>query len=94
MFDKANSVVYRSGTAHGLDGWDVMHVVYQHEANGARQIVGSFVIARHPDGTILRNLDLNKWEKITNEEDLKGYQKCFDDRDKAAAEKASAAHAA
>ncbi len=93
MFDRANSVVYRSGTAYGLDGWDVMQVVYQHEENGAKQILGSFAIARHPDGTILRNIDLNKWEKITDEEDLKGYQKCFDDRDKAAAEKESAAHA-
>src|SRR5882762_7370260 len=91
MFDKANSIVYRSGTANGLDGWDVMQVVYLHEESGAEQIVGSVVIARHPDGTILRNIDLNKWEKITDEEDLKKRQKCFDDRDKAAAERASAA---
>jgi hypothetical protein len=94
MLDTANSVVYLSGTAYGLDGWDVMHVVYQHEANGAKQIVGSVVIARHPDGTILRNIDLNKWENITDEEGLEGYHKCFDDRDKAAAEKARVAHAA
>jgi hypothetical protein len=65
----------------------------KYEANGAKQIVGPFAIARHPDGTILRNIDLNKWEKITDEEGLKGYQKCFDDRDKAAEEKASAAYA-
>lgn len=91
MSTKANSVVYRSGTAYGLDGWDVMQVVYLHEENGAEQIVGSFAIARHPDGTILRNIDLNKWEKITDDEDLRGYQKCFDDRNKAAAEKTSAA---
>jgi hypothetical protein len=94
MFEKANSVVYRSGTADGLDGWDVMQVVYLHEEKGAKQVVGSFVIARHPDGIILRKIDINKWEKITNEEDLLGYRKCFDDRDKAAAEKlGAAAHA-
>ena len=92
MFDKANSVVYRSGTAHGLDGYDVMQVVYLNEENGTRQIVGSVVIARHPDGTILRNIDLNKWEKLTDEKDVKRCQKCFDDRDKAAVEKASAVH--
>jgi hypothetical protein len=91
MFEKADSVVYRSGTADGLDLWDVMQVVYLHEENGAKQIVGSFVIARLPDGTILRKIDINKWEKITDEEHLQGYQKRFDDRDKAAAEKAGAA---
>jgi hypothetical protein len=85
MFEIVNSVEYRSGTADGLDGWDVIHVVYLHEENGAKQIVGSFVIARHPDGTILRKFDFNKWEKIVDEEHLRGYQKCFDDRDKAAA---------
>ena len=69
-----------------------MQVVYLHEENGAERIVGSFVIARHPDGTILRNIDLDKWEKITDDEDLKKCQKCFDDRDKAAAEKASTVH--
>jgi hypothetical protein len=42
---------------------------------------------------ILRKIDINKWEKITDEEGLKGYQKCFDDRDQAAAEKSGAAHA-
>jgi hypothetical protein len=46
----------------------------------------------HPDGTILRrfadgNIILkNKWEEVTDEEDLRRYQKCFDDRDRAAAE--------
>jgi hypothetical protein len=89
----ANSVVYRSCTAHGLDGWDALHVVYLHEENGAKQIVGSVLLARHPDGTILRNIDLNRWEKITDEEDLKSYQECFADRDKAAAEKVSPVHA-
>jgi hypothetical protein len=85
MFEEVNSVVYRSGTADGLEGWDVLDVVYLHEENGSKQLVGSHVIARHPDGTILRKIDFNKWEKITDDEHLRGYQKCFDDRDKAAA---------
>ena len=69
-----------------------MQVVYLYEENGARQIVGSVVIACHPDGTILRKIDYNKWEKITDEDELKGCRKCFDDRDRAAAEEASAVH--
>jgi len=85
--EKADSVVYRSDTANGLVGWDVMEVVYLQ----AKQVVGSFVIARHPDGTILRRFAdgtiilKNKWEEVTDEEDLRRYQKCFDDRDRAAA---------
>jgi hypothetical protein len=65
-----------------------MEVVYLR----AKQVVGSFVIARHPDGTIIRRFAdetiilKNKWEEVTDEEDLRRYQKCFDDRDRAAAE--------
>ena len=86
--EKADSVVYRSDTANGLVGWDVMEVVYLR----AKQVVGSFFIARHRDGTILRRFAdgtiilKNKWEEVTDQEDLRRYQKCFDDRDRAAAE--------
>jgi hypothetical protein len=85
VLEKANSIEYRTCTADGLDGWDVLNVVYLHEENGAKQLVGSLFIARHPDGTILRKIDFNKGEKIKDDEHLRGYQKCFDDRDKAAA---------
>lgn len=86
MSEKADSVVYRSDAAHGLVGWDVMQVVHLR----GEQIVSSFVIARHPDGTILRRITdgavilKNKWEEVTAEEDLRHYQKCFDDRDRRA----------
>ena len=49
----------------------------------AKQVVGSFVIARHPDGTIRRRFAdgtiilKNKWEEVTDEEDLWRYHKCF-----------------
>jgi hypothetical protein len=32
----------------------------------------------------------NKWEEVTDKKDLQHYQKCFADRDRATAEKASA----
>src|SRR5437879_3542435 len=83
MSEKADSVVYRSDVAHGLVGWDVMEVVHLR----GEQILSSFVIARHPDGTILRRTTdgtiilTNKWEEVTDEEDLQHYQKYFADRD-------------
>jgi hypothetical protein len=87
MFEEANLVEYRTCTLDGLDGWDGLQVCYLHGKNGAKQLVGSILIARHPaDGTILRNIDFHKWEKITDDEHLRGYQKCFDDSDKAASE--------
>lgn len=93
MFEKANSIEYRTCVVDGLAGWDVLNVVYLQEENGTKQLLGSHVIARHPDGRIIRKIDFNKWETITDEEDLRRCQKCFDGRDKAAAEKpAVAAH--
>ena len=61
-----------------------MQVVYLR----GEQVVESFVIARYPDGTILRRfadgsiIRTNKWEEVTDDEDLRRYRKCFDDRDR------------
>jgi len=83
MSEKADSVVYHSDVAHGLVGWDVMQVVHLR----GEQIINSFVIARHPDGTILRRIVggaiivTNKWEEVTAEKDLRYYRMCFEDRD-------------
>lgn len=91
MSEKADSVVYRSAVEHGLVGWDVVRVVHLH----GQQVLSSFVIARHPDGTILRRTTdgtivlTNRWEEVTDKKDLRRYRECFADRDRANAEKAS-----
>ena len=83
MSEKTDSVIYKSVVAHGLVGWDVMEVVHLR----GEQIIKSFVIARHPDGTILRRVVggaiilTDKWEDVTAEKDLRYYRTCFDDRD-------------
>ena len=88
------TVTYRSGT-HATQGWDVMQVVYQQEENGVNRIVNSFVIARDAVGTIVRKTDivLERWEIVSDEDMLRGFQKCFDDRDKLAIEQAANAAA-
>jgi hypothetical protein len=100
MMDKADpnstTVTYLSGTSEALGpGWDVMQVVYKCEDHGVMRIANHFVIARHPDGTVLRKTDiiLDRWERITDADDFRGFQNCFDDRDKLAAEKAASATA-
>jgi hypothetical protein len=83
------TVIYKSGT-HPTQGWDVMQVIYQQEENGAKRIVGSFVIARDAVGTIVRKTDivLDRWEIINDADDLCCFQKCFDDRDRLTIERA------
>jgi hypothetical protein len=84
------TVIYKSGT-HPTQGWDVMQVIYQQEENGAKRIISSFVIARDAAGTIVRKTDLvvlDRWEIINDADDLRGFQKCFDDRDRLATETA------
>jgi hypothetical protein len=79
-------VTYKSGTHHIEPSWDVMQVIYQStDASSKRRIESSFVIARAPDGTIRRRTDivLERWEIITDADDLRFFQCVFDDRDKA-----------
>jgi hypothetical protein len=81
-------VIFRSGTSDGLGaGWDVMQVLYRREDGGQMRLANSFVIARHFDGAILRGFDYNKWERITDADDLQGYHDLFDKRDRSAAER-------
>jgi hypothetical protein len=82
------TVIYKSGT-HPKQGWDVMQVIYQREELGVRQTVNSFVIARDVAGNIVRKTDivLDRWEIISDPDDLRDFQKCFDDRDRLAIEK-------
>jgi hypothetical protein len=79
-------VTYKSGTHHIEPSWDVMQVIYQStDANNKKRIETSFVVARALDGTIRRRTDivLERWEIITDPEELRFYQSVFDDRDKA-----------
>jgi hypothetical protein len=88
-------VIYGSGTHPTEKTWDVMQVVFQHKnaTTGAKRTGDSFTIARKPDGTILRRVDifLDHWEIITNEEDLQFFQSHFDTRDRLAIEQAAEA---
>ena len=83
-------VTYRSGTSEGLGaGWDVMQVVYRREDSGHMRIANSFVIARDAVGKIIRKIDSfpEQWEVVNDEEMLHGFQHCFDERDRLAAER-------
>jgi hypothetical protein len=84
-------VTYQSGTNEALGAsWDVMRVVYRTEDHGQLRIANTFVIARDFSGKIIRKTDivLDRWEVVTDEEMLRGFQNCFDERDSLAAERA------
>ena len=72
------------GTALG-PGWDAMQV----RATAEDGDKNHFLIARDSTGKILRKVDSFQevWEAITDAEDLKFYQRCFDDRNRLAAER-------
>jgi hypothetical protein len=82
------TVTYYSGTDPALGaGWVVMRVVCRRE-DGEQN---SFVIARDAGGNIIRKTDimLERWEVVSDENDLREYQHCFDERDRLTAEKAA-----
>ena len=78
------------GASEGLPGWDVMQVVYHQEDGGHMRIANSFVIARDASGNLIRKTDilLDRWEVVSDEEMLRGFQKCFDNRDRMMADRA------
>lgn len=83
-------VIYRSGTNQALGaGWDAMQVVYRREDSGHMRIANSFVIARDGSGKIIRKTDiiLDRWEVVNDDEMLRGFHHCFDERDRLAAER-------
>jgi hypothetical protein len=86
---KTIAVTYKFGT-HPTQGWDVMQVIY---SQGGR-IVNSFVIGRDAAGTIVLKTDilLDRWEIINDADDLRGFQQCFDDRDRLALEQCKCGH--
>jgi hypothetical protein len=87
--EQPTTITYKSGT-HPTQGWDVMQVIY---SQGGR-IINSFVIARDTACTIVRKIDSfpEQWVIIENAEDLRGFEKCFADRDKLAAERCGCGH--
>lgn len=88
--ERKSEVIYRSGTNDGLGaGWDVMQVIYRHDDDGQVRIRNSFVIARDPSGKIIRKTDilLDRWEVVDDEDMLRSFQRCFDERDRLMIEK-------
>ena len=83
------TVTYKSGT-HPTRGWDAMQVIYSQNS----RILNHFLIARDAAGTIVRKTDivLDRWEIITDADDLRDFQKCFDDRDRLAREQCRCGH--
>jgi hypothetical protein len=83
------TVTYKSGR-HRTQGWDAMQVIYSQDG----RILNHFVIARDPAGTIVRMTDivLDRWEIINDADDLRGFQKCFDDRDRLTLEQCQCGH--
>src|SRR5258708_5365285 len=83
------TVTYKSGT-HPTQGWDTMQVIY---SQGGRTI-NHFVIARDAAGTIVRKTDIafDRWEIIKDADDLRGFQNCFDERDRLALEQCKCGH--
>lgn len=80
----ANEVIYRSGI-HPTEGWDVLQVILK---NGSGRIENSFVISRDAEGTIRRKTDVlfDWWEVVNDENDVRGFRHCFDERNKLRAE--------
>ena len=64
-----------------------MHVLFRRE-DGEQN---SFVIARDAGGNIIRKTDLilDRWEVVSDEETLRGFQRCFDERDRPTTEEAA-----
>jgi hypothetical protein len=78
---------YLSGTTKALGAsWDVLQVLYYHEDSGVRS-ANNFTIARDASGMIMRKTDSDpeQWEVITDPDDLRVFQHCFDERNKLAA---------
>ena len=82
MPEQESPIIYKSGMIPGLPGWDVMLVLQRNKGV-------SVALARDANGTIIRNIDYNLWEEVSNEEALRVYRKYFDDRDNAYEEKAA-----
>jgi len=64
-----------------------------HATMGTKRVFKSSWVARAVDGTILRRTStlLDRWETITDEDDLRICRKYFDDRDRLAAAEAAKA---
>lgn len=80
---KITTIIYQSGR-HPTENWDVLHVIGKYE-NGT--IGNSYLLARYAAGNIFRRTDivLERWEMMTDEEDLRICRKHFDDRDRLSA---------
>lgn len=82
MSDAKITATYVTGTVPTHPTWDLLHAIYKDEHGS---IVNSLLLARTPEGTILRKTDLmlDWWEEPTEEKDLRFFESVFDERDKA-----------
>jgi len=87
---KITTVIYESGSYPTETSWDVIHVVGKYE-NGLT--AKHYILARDPAGTIRLRTDvfLERWEVITDTEELRIAEKHFTDRDRLSAEEAAKA---
>jgi hypothetical protein len=86
--EHTTTAIYSSGTSAALGAaWDVMHVVYRRD-DGEQS---SCVIARDSGGNIIRKTDvfLERWEVVSDPDDLRDFRHCFNERDRLTAEKAA-----
>jgi hypothetical protein len=93
----SETVTYRSITSEALEalgpGWDAMQVIYSREDGGVIRIANSFTIARDASGAIMRKTESlpERWEVVKDPDEYRGFEACFDARDKLAAKKAKGA---
>lgn len=93
----SETVTYRSITSEALEalgpGWDAMQVIYSREDGGVIRIANSFTIARDASGAIMRKTESlpERWEVVKDPDVYRGFEACFDERDKLAAKKAKGA---
>lgn len=82
LSDAKMTATYVTGTVPTHPTWDILHAIYKDEHGN---IVNSLLLARTPDGTILRKTDLvfDWWETPIDEKDLRFFQSIFDEWDKA-----------
>jgi hypothetical protein len=82
---KPATVEFRSGTNATHPDWDVMQVVFKGENGGT---VNHYSLGRDPAGNFYRRTDvmLDRWEPITDEDEVRICNGHYDTRDRLRAE--------
>lgn len=80
-------IIYRSAQSGSLGPeWDVIEIILQQEDHGAMRTAASILLARNPDGAIMRGSGTlpERWEQVTGDDALRACQEFFDERDRLA----------